>query len=93
MWTLPGFVEGFKNFARDEQRHVAAGARLLRGISGADTRYIEAISRTLTEVMPAADGPPRPKWVEPGQEDGSPYGVWVTESRRSPYRRSGAALM
>ena len=28
--TLPGFVEGFTNVARDEHRHVAFGARFLR---------------------------------------------------------------
>ena len=28
--TLPGFVEGFNNIARDEHRHVAFGARFLR---------------------------------------------------------------
>src|SRR5918992_6169437 len=35
--TLPGFVEGFSNIARDEHRHVAFGARFLREMAEADT--------------------------------------------------------
>ena len=35
--TLPGFVEGFNNIARDEHRHVAFGARFLREMAQADT--------------------------------------------------------
>ena len=31
--TLPGFVEGFNNIARDEHRHVAFGARFLRDMA------------------------------------------------------------
>ena len=31
--TLPGFVEGFSNVARDEHRHVAFGARFLRDMA------------------------------------------------------------
>ena len=37
--TLPGFVEGFNNVARDEHRHVAFGARFLREMAQADARY------------------------------------------------------
>ena len=33
--TLPGFVEGFTNVARDEHRHVAFGARFLREMAAA----------------------------------------------------------
>src|SRR3954471_25061020 len=54
--TLPGFVEGFNNVARDEHRHVAFGARFLREMAAADTRYRDAIQRTLVECGPAADG-------------------------------------
>ena len=35
MGTLPGFVEGFNNVARDEHRHVAFGARFLRDMAAA----------------------------------------------------------
>src|SRR3954469_24127937 len=45
--TLPGFVEGFNNVARDEHRHVAFGARFLREMADAEPRYREAIQRTL----------------------------------------------
>ena len=34
--TLPGFVEGFNNVARDEHRHVAFGARFLRDMAQED---------------------------------------------------------
>src|SRR5262245_48358017 len=37
--TLPGFVEGFNNIARDEHRHVAFGARFLREMAQQDDRY------------------------------------------------------
>ena len=54
--TLPGFVEGFNNVARDEHRHVAFGARFLRDMAERDGRYRDAIQRTLVECGPAADG-------------------------------------
>src|SRR3712207_3084796 len=50
--TLPGFVEGFTNVARDEHRHVAFGARFLREMAQRDRRYAEAIQRTLVEIAP-----------------------------------------
>ena len=34
--TLPGFVEGFGNVARDEHRHIAFGARFLTDMARAD---------------------------------------------------------
>src|SRR5881275_3206305 len=68
MGTLPAFVEGFTNVARDEHRHVAFGARFLRDMARRDPRYKEAITRTLVEVGPAADGVLRPKWVPEGEE-------------------------
>jgi ribonucleoside-diphosphate reductase beta chain len=66
--TLPGFVEGFTNVARDEHRHVAFGARFLRDMARRDERYAEAIRRTLAEVAPAADGVLRPKWTRSATE-------------------------
>ena len=60
MGTLPAFVEGFTNVARDEHRHVAFGARFLRDMAREDPRYGEAIQRTLAEVAPVADGVLRP---------------------------------
>jgi ribonucleoside-diphosphate reductase beta chain len=66
--TLPGFVEGFNNIARDEHRHVAFGARFLREMAQSDSRYAEAIQRTIVESGPAADGVLVPKWYEEGME-------------------------
>src|ERR687890_1132131 len=76
--TLPGFVEGFNNVARDEHRHVAFGARFLREMAASDPRYAEAIQRTLVECGPAADGVLRPPWYEEGMEV---FGVSLEETR------------
>jgi ribonucleoside-diphosphate reductase beta chain len=76
--TLPGFVEGFNNVARDEHRHVAFGARFLREMAQADTRYAEAIQRTLIESGPAADGVLTPPWYEEGMDL---FGVSLEETR------------
>jgi ribonucleoside-diphosphate reductase beta chain len=67
--TLPGFVEGFNNIARDEHRHVAFGARFLREMAQEDPKYGEAITRTLTEVAPIADGVLQPKWYVEGETE------------------------
>src|SRR5438552_11386484 len=76
--TLPGFVEGFNNVARDEHRHVAFGARFLREMAQKDDSYREAILRTITESGPAADGVLMPPWYEEGQEL---FGVSIEETR------------
>jgi ribonucleoside-diphosphate reductase beta chain len=67
--TLPGFVEGFNNVARDEHRHVAFGARFLRDMADEDPRYRDAIRRTLVECGPAADGVLTPKWYVEGETE------------------------
>jgi len=76
--TLPGFVEGFNNVARDEHRHVAFGARFLREMAETDPRYRDAIQRTLIECGPAADGVLQPPWYEEGMEL---FGVTMEETR------------
>src|ERR687890_353486 len=76
--TLPGFVEGFNNVARDEHRHVAFGARFLREMAEKDERYREAIQRTLVECGPAADGVLAPPWYEEGMEL---FGVSMDDTR------------
>src|SRR3954464_2553423 len=76
--TLPGFVEGFNNVARDEHRHVAFGARFLREMAQADTKYAEAIQRMLIESAPAADGVLQPPWYEEGMDL---FGVSLDETR------------
>jgi ribonucleoside-diphosphate reductase beta chain len=78
--TLPGFVEGFGNVARDEHRHVAFGARFLRDMAQEDGRYRDAIERTLVECGPAADGVLEPKWAkDQGTEE--LFGVSIDETR------------
>ena len=74
--TLPGFVEGFSNVARDEHRHVAFGAWFLRDMARQDRRYADAIRRTLVEVAPIADGVLRPNWMQNmSDEDVALFGV------------------
>jgi ribonucleoside-diphosphate reductase beta chain len=78
--TLPGFVEGFTNVARDEHRHVAFGARFLREMARADPRYSVAIQRALAEVAPVAEGVLKPKWA-PDDEDVVLFGTSIAETR------------
>jgi ribonucleoside-diphosphate reductase beta chain len=77
--TLPGFVEGFNNIARDEHRHVAFGARFLREMAEADGRYRDAITRTLSECGPVADGVLQPKWYVEGETE--LFGYTIEETR------------
>ena len=79
--TLPGFVEGFTNIARDEHRHVAFGARFLRDMARRDDSYREAIQRTLVEVAPVADGVLKPKWMDEDDTSAELNGVSVEETR------------
>lgn len=79
--TLPGFVEGFNNVARDEHRHVAFGARFLRDMAERDPRYTEAIQRTLVECGPAADGVLRPPWIDEADDSVQLFGFTVAETR------------
>jgi ribonucleoside-diphosphate reductase beta chain len=67
--TLPGFCEGFNKIARDEHRHVAFGARFLREMAEADSRYGDAITRTMAEVAPIADAVLQPKWYVEGETE------------------------
>jgi len=79
MGTLPGFVEGFQNVARDEHRHVAFGARFLREMAARDSRYGEAIMRTLGESAPVADGVLEPRFLR--EEGIEPIFGTVDETR------------
>jgi ribonucleoside-diphosphate reductase beta chain len=80
--TLPGFVEGFTNVARDEHRHVAFGARFLRDMAQKSETYRDAIQRTLIEVGPAADGVLKPKWMaEMADDEPTPFGVSMNDTR------------
>jgi ribonucleoside-diphosphate reductase beta chain len=78
--TLPGFVEGFTNVARDEHRHVAFGARFLRDMAREDPRYSTAIQRALGEVAPVAEAVLKPKWA-PDDDDVVLFGTSIAETR------------
>ncbi len=86
--TLPGFVEGFQNVARDEHRHVAFGAVFLREKVAEDERYKRAIQRTLEEVLPVADGVLSPPWAPP-DEDYEVFGYSIADTRKF----AGTSLM
>jgi ribonucleoside-diphosphate reductase beta chain len=79
--TLPGFVEGFGNVARDEHRHVAFGSVFLREKAHEDERYKAAIQRTLEEALPIADGVFSPPWAE-GGDDFELFGYSLGETRQ-----------
>jgi ribonucleoside-diphosphate reductase beta chain len=79
--TLPGFVEGFGNVARDEHRHVAFGSVFLREKASEDERYKTAIQRTLEESLPVADGVFSPPWAE-GGDDFALFGYSLAETRQ-----------
>jgi ribonucleoside-diphosphate reductase beta chain len=79
--TLPGFVEGFNNVARDEHRHVAFGARFLRDMAEEDDRYREAIQRAIEESLPAADTVLTPPWAADFGDDYELFGVSIADSR------------
>jgi len=87
--TLPGFVEGFNNVARDEHRHVAFGARFLREMAQADPKYLDAIQRTLVECGPAADGVLTPPWYEEGMDL---FGVSLEETREFAMKALGRRM-
>jgi ribonucleoside-diphosphate reductase beta chain len=79
--TLPGFVEGFGNVARDEHRHVAFGSVFLREKAAEDDRYKAAIQRTLEQALPIADGVFSPPWAE-GGDDFELFGYSLGETRQ-----------
>ena len=87
--TLPGFVEGFQNVARDEHRHVAFGAVFLREKAAEDERYKQAIQRTLEEALPVADGVLQPPWAEDAGDDFELFGYSLEETRQF----AGTALL
>jgi ribonucleoside-diphosphate reductase beta chain len=79
--TLPAFVEGFQNVARDEHRHVAFGSVFLREKAGEDDRYKQAIQRTLEEALPVADGVLSPPWAPEG-DDWELFGYSLADTRK-----------
>ncbi len=87
--TLPAFVEGFQNVARDEHRHVAFGSVFLREKAGEDDRYKQAIQRTLEEVLPVADGVLTPPWAPTDVENWELFGYSLEDTREF----AGTSLM
>ncbi len=78
--TLPAFVEGFQNVARDEHRHVAFGSVFLREKAHEDERYKQAIQRTLEESLPVADKVLSPPWA-PEDENYELFGYSLAQTR------------
>jgi ribonucleoside-diphosphate reductase beta chain len=62
--TLPAFVKGFNNVARDEHRHIAFGVRFLTEMAREDDKFRQAIQRMMAEALPIADGVLDPPWAE-----------------------------
>jgi ribonucleoside-diphosphate reductase beta chain len=78
--TLPGFVEGFQNVARDEHRHIAFGVRFLTDMAKEDARYGEAIQRMMAEALPIADAVLDPPWAE--EDDWEMFGYSRDETHQ-----------
>jgi ribonucleoside-diphosphate reductase beta chain len=78
--VLPAFVEGFQNVARDEHRHVAFGTAFLAEKSAEDSRYKEAVQRTLQESLPVADKVLSPPWAQ-DDDDWEMFGYTLAETR------------
>jgi ribonucleoside-diphosphate reductase beta chain len=76
--TLPGFVEGFSNVARDEHRHIAFGVRFLTDCVNEDERYRGVIQRMLEQAIPVADKVIDPPWPE--EEDNDLFGATREET-------------
>jgi ribonucleoside-diphosphate reductase beta chain len=83
--TLPAFVEGFQNVARDEHRHIAFGVRFLAEMASADPSYREAIQSMMAEALPIADRVLDPPWAE--EED-----AWQMFSREETHAFAAQAL-
>jgi ribonucleoside-diphosphate reductase beta chain len=76
--TLPGFVEGFSNVARDEHRHIAFGVRFLTECVNEDERYRDVIQKMLEQAIPVADKVIDPPWPE--EEDLDLFGATREET-------------
>ena len=87
--TLPAFVEGFQNVARDEHRHVAFGSVFLREKANEDERFKRAIQSALEEVLPVADGVLTPPWAPEDDESFELFGYSMADTRRF----AGTSLM
>jgi ribonucleoside-diphosphate reductase beta chain len=71
--TLPGFVEGFSNVARDEHRHIAFGVRFLMDAVTEDEANRDVIQGMLEQSVPVADRVIDPPWAD--EESWELFGV------------------
>jgi ribonucleoside-diphosphate reductase beta chain len=78
--TLPGFVEGFSNVARDEHRHIAFGVRFLMDAVTDDPGNRAVIQGMLEEAVPVADKVIDPPWAS--EEDYELFGVSRDETHQ-----------
>jgi ribonucleoside-diphosphate reductase beta chain len=76
--TLPGFVEGFSNVARDEHRHIAFGVRFLTDAVQEDDGNRQVIQGMLEEAIPVADKVIDPPWAD--EESWDLFGVSQEET-------------
>ena len=76
--TLPGFVEGFSNVARDEHRHIAFGVRFLTDMVQEDDANRAVIQGMLEEAIPVADKVIDPPWAD--EESWDLFGVSQEET-------------
>jgi hypothetical protein len=53
---LPGFREGMRHVAADEQRHIGFGVKLLRDLAAEDPEVPDAVADVLREVTPYSLG-------------------------------------
>jgi ribonucleoside-diphosphate reductase beta chain len=84
--TLPGFVEGFSNVARDEHRHIAFGVRFLMDSVKEDDSNREVIQGMLEQAVPVADKVIDPPWAT--EDDYELFGV----SREETHEFAAQAL-
>jgi ribonucleoside-diphosphate reductase beta chain len=62
---MPGFLEGFRNVARDEHRHVAYGTWYLKRACAQNAALADRMRATLTELLPIASGVLVPPGMDP----------------------------
>jgi ribonucleoside-diphosphate reductase beta chain len=76
---LPGFVEGYSQIARDEQRHLAYGTWFLREAVAADPATGDRIRGTLRDLLPAVAASLAPP--DRGDTDWAALGATAEEIR------------
>ena len=65
---MPGFVEGFRNIARDEHRHVAYGTWFLKQKCRDDEALADRMRSKLSELLPTASLVLVPRGADPNEE-------------------------